>query len=40
MPDDQPDDDHTATLLALTRIAVAVTLPEDERPERIWHQAA
>ena len=34
------DDDLTAVLIALTRIAVAVSLPEDGRPERSWQQAA
>ena len=33
-------DDLTAILLTLTRIAVAVTLPEDERPERDYLSAA
>jgi hypothetical protein len=39
MPDEQ-EDDYTAVLLALTKVAVAVSLPEDERPERCWQQAA
>lgn len=33
------DDDLTAALIALARIAVAVSLPEDERPEWSWQQA-
>ena len=37
---DDPPNDLTATLLALHRIAVAVSLPDDERPERTWGAAA
>lgn len=40
MTTDQPDADLTPTLLALHRIAVAVSLPDDERPERTWGAAA
>lgn len=39
MPD-LNDDDLDELLLYLTRVLVAVTLPDDERPERTWRTAA
>lgn len=39
---DTPDDPDplTATLLYWHRVAVAYTMPDDERPERTHHRAA